>query len=312
MAGVCYGHPSMTDAVLTTRALTKYYGRRRGLDGLDLEVQVGEVYGFLGPNGAGKTTTIRILLDLIRPSGGSASVLGEDPRHGGAALRARIGYLPGDFVVDGGQSGRELLRHLGDLRGGVARGRIDQLAERFELDLGARIGSLSKGNRQKVGIVQAFMHEPELLILDEPTVGLDPIMQQRFVELVRGTQGNGQTIFMSSHDLSEVQQCADRVGIVRDGRLVAVEAVEGLRGRAVRRVEVHFDDPISAEPFAGLPGVMDLQTDGSTLRCRLAGRADALVKMIARYRVDSLVIEEPDLEELFFTYYSEATPDDAA
>jgi beta-exotoxin I transport system ATP-binding protein len=298
--------------VIRIQGLSKFYGRRRGLDGLDLEVQAGEVYGFLGPNGAGKTTTIRLLLDLIHPTSGSASVLGEDPRVGGAALRARLGYLPGDFNVDGGQSGRELLRHLAYLRGGVPAAQLNALAERFDLDLTTRIGSLSKGNRQKIGIVQAFMHRPELLILDEPTAGLDPIMQQRFVELVRETRAGGQTIFMSSHVLSEVQQCADRVGIVRDGQLVAVEAVEELRSRAIRRVEVHFDDPISPEPFAGLPGVMDLQTDGSTLHCRLAGRADALVKMIARYRVDSLVIEEPDLEELFFTYYAEAKRDDAA
>ena len=302
----------MSDAVLQTSALTKYYGRRRGLDGLDLEVRPGEVYGFLGPNGAGKTTTIRLLLDLIHPTSGSASVLGADPRTGGAPLRARLGYLPGDFVVDGGQSARELLRHLGYLRGGVPTESIEALADRFDLDLATRIGSLSKGNRQKVGLVQAFMHRPELLILDEPTIGLDPIMQQRFVELVRETRAGGQTIFMSSHVLSEVQQCADRVGIVRDGRLVAEEAVEGLRSRAIRRVEIHFDEPISPEPFVDLPGVLDLETDGSTLRCRLAGRADALIKMVARYGVESLVIEEPDLEELFFTYYGEGASDDAA
>ena len=302
----------MSDAVLQTSALTKYYGRRRGLDGLDLDVRSGEVYGFLGPNGAGKTTTIRLLLDLIHPTSGSASVLGEDPRNGGAALRARLGYLPGDFVVDGGQSARELLRHLGYLRGGVPADSIEALADRFDLDVATRIGSMSKGNRQKVGLVQAFMHRPELLILDEPTIGLDPIMQQRFVELVRETRADGQTIFMSSHVLPEVQQCADRVGIVRDGRLVAEEAVEGLRSRAIRRVEIHFDDPISPEPFAGLPGVLDLETDGTTLRCRLAGRADALVKMVARYGIESLVIEEPDLEELFFTYYGKGVSDDAA
>jgi ABC-2 type transport system ATP-binding protein len=302
----------MTEAVIETRELTKFYGRRRGLDGLDLDVLRGEVYGFLGPNGAGKTTTIRLLLDLIHPTSGRAEVLGTDPRTGGAALRARIGYLPGDFMVDGGQSARELLTFLGHLRGSVPTQQIDALADRFDLDLRTRIASLSKGNRQKVGIVQAFMSEPELLILDEPTIGLDPIMQQRFVDLIRESRHNGLAVFMSSHVLSEVQQCADRVGIVRDGRLVAVEAVETLRGRAVRRVEVRFDDPISAEPFVGIPGVLDVETRDTLLRCRLAGRADALVKMIARYRVESLSIEEPDLEELFFTYYGENEPDDAA
>jgi ABC-2 type transport system ATP-binding protein len=223
-----------------------------------------------------------------------------------------VGYLPGDFLVAGGQSARELLTHLGHLRGGVAPARIEALAERFELDLGTRIGSLSRGNRQKVGVVQAFMHEPELLVLDEPTTGLDPLMQQRFLELVAESRAAGQTVFMSSHVLSEVQQSADRVGIVRDGRMVAVEAVETLRRRAVRRVEVRFDEPVAAEAFTGLPDVVDLEVDGSVLRCRLAGRADPLVKAVARFGVASLTVEEPDLEELFFVYYHGEEANDAA
>jgi ABC-2 type transport system ATP-binding protein len=295
---------------IRTEGLRKYYGSRRGLESLDLEVRAGEIYGFLGPNGAGKSTTIRLLLDLIHPSGGSASVLGMDPRHGGAGLRRRLGYLAGDFVVDGGQTSRELLTHLGHLRGGVPRQRIDALADRLDLDLRTRIRSLSKGNRQKVGIVQAFMHEPELLILDEPTAGLDPILQQTFLELAREAKAAGQTVFMSSHVLSEVQQSADRVGIIRDGRMVAVEAVETLRRHSVRRVEIHFDEPISVEPFVGLPGISSVSADRTVLRCRLAGRADALVKMAARYGVESIVVEEPDLEELFLTYYTaEGQPD---
>lgn len=283
--------------------LTKYYGRRRGLDGLDLEVRPGEVYGFLGPNGSGKTTTIRILLDLIRPTKGRVTVLGAAPRRGGTALRRRLGYLPGEFLVGSGQSARELLTHLGHLRGGVAAAKIDALAERFELDLTTRIGSLSRGNRQKVGVAQAFMHEPELLILDEPTTGLDPLMQQRFLDLVAESRAAGQTVFMSSHVLSEVQQSADRVGIVREGRMVAVEVVETLRGRAVRRVEVRFDEPVAAEAFAGLPNVVDVAIEGAILRCRLTGRPDAFVKAVARLGVAGLTVEEPDLEEHFFEYY---------
>jgi len=279
--------------MIQAAGLTKFYGRRRGLDGLDLEVRQGEVYGFLGPNGAGKTTTIRILLDLIRPSGGQVTLLGEVPRAGGPALRRRIGYLPGDFAVGGGQTAGELLAHYAHLRGGVATGRIRSLADGLDLDLEVRIGSLSKGNRQKIAVVQAFMHEPELLILDEPTTGLDPIIQQRFLELVAEARIAGQTVFMSSHVLSEVQQSADRVGIVRDGRMVAVESVDVLRARAVRRVEVRFDAPVTVE--------------GEVLRCRLTGRADALVKALARYDVASLTVREPDLEELFLTYYREET-----
>jgi ABC-2 type transport system ATP-binding protein len=297
--------------MIQAEGLTKLYGRRRGLAGLDLEVQPGEVYGFLGPNGAGKTTTIRILLDLIRPSGGRVSLLGQAPRAGGPALRRRVGYLPGDFAVGGGQTARELLTHLGHLRGGVPAGRIAALAERLDLDLDTRIGRLSKGNRQKVAVVQAFMHQPELLILDEPTTGLDPLIQQRFLALVAEARAAGQTVFMSSHVLSEVQQSADRVGIVRDGRMVAVEAVESLRSRAVRRVEVRFDTEVSAEGFDNLEGVLDVRIDGSVLTCRLAGRADGLVKAIARHGVASLTVEEPDLEELFLVYYHDEGAGDA-
>jgi len=300
----------MTDPI-RTEALTKSYGRRRGLAGLDLEVQPGEVYGFLGPNGAGKTTTIRILLDLIRPTSGRATIFGEEPRSGGPALRRRVGYLPGDFTVLGGQSGRELLTHLAHLRGGVTADRIDSLAGRLELDLSTRISKLSKGNRQKVGVVQAFMHQPELLILDEPTSGLDPIIQQRFLELVSDARAAGQTVFMSSHVLSEVQQCADRVGIIRDGRLVAVEAVESFRRRAVRRVEIEFDEPVPADAF-DLPDVRDVRIDGTVLRCRLTGRPDGLVKAAARFGVADLKVEEPDLEELFLTYYRGEEAADAA
>ena len=294
-----------TGAAIRIERLTKRYGRRRGLEGLDLEVRTGEVFGYLGPNGAGKTTTIRLLIDLIRPSSGTATVLGLDPRRQGVALRRRLGYLPGDFTVDARQPVRELLTYLGNLRGGVPRRRIEALAAGLDLDLGARIHSLSKGNRQKIGLVQAFMHEPELLILDEPTSGLDPLVQQRFLAMVRDATAAGQTVFMSSHVLSEVQQSADRVGIVRGGRLVAVEEVEALRGRAVRRVEIRFDTPVPAEAFTGLPGVRDVQIEGAVVRCRLSGPAVPLLKAAARFTALSLLAEEPDLEELFLAYYAE-------
>ncbi|MEV4465784.1 ABC transporter ATP-binding protein [Micromonospora echinofusca] len=294
----------MADPAIETGDLVKTYGRNRGLTGLDLRVERGEVYGFLGPNGAGKSTTIRLLLDLIRPTSGRISVLGADPRRDGIALRRRIGYLAGDFVVDGRQSARELLTYLGNLRGGVPRARIDELADRLDLDLGRRIRGLSKGNRQKVGVVQAFMHDPELLILDEPTSGLDPFLQQEFLSLVREARADGRTVFMSSHVMSEVQQTADRVGIIREGRLVTVARVEELRERAVRRVEVTFAEPVAEAEFADLPGVSEVTVAGTTLRCRLDGRADALVKAAAGHTVIGLLSEEPDLEELFFGYYS--------
>jgi ABC-2 type transport system ATP-binding protein len=293
----------MADTAIFTQGLTKMYGRARGLSGLDLSVEVGEVYGFLGPNGAGKTTTIRLLLDLIRPTSGQALVLGADPRLDGVSIRRRVGYLAGDFTVDGRQTGTQLLSYLGYLRGGVPATRIDELCQRLSLDPSRRIKDLSRGNRQKVGVVQAFMHTPELLILDEPTSGLDPFLQQEFIAMVKEAKAMGQTIFMSSHVLGEVQNSADRVGIIREGRLIAVEHVEKLRERALRRVEIVFLDHIEPGEFNALPGVSEVTTDGSTLKCRLDGRADALIKAAAKHTVVSFLAEEPDLEELFFHYY---------
>ena len=297
---------------VVTEGLTKDYGPKRALDGLDLEVRAGEIFGFLGPNGAGKTTTIRLLLDVIRPTAGRALVLGEEPGPAGPALRRRIGYLPGEFTADGRQTVRELLEYLGNLRGGVAGSRIRALAERLELDLDSLFRRLSRGNRQKVGVVQALMHEPELLILDEPTTGLDPLKQHDFLALLREARDAGQTVFMSSHVLSEVQHVADRVGIIREGQLVAVEGVEALRERAMRRVRITFDEPVPVEAFQGLPEVNDLHIDGATLTCRVAGRPDALVKAAARFTVTSLTAEEADLEELFFAYYRSGGESNAA
>ncbi len=294
----------MTVAIRTD-ALTKYYGKQRGLDGLNLEIESGEVYGFLGPNGAGKTTTIRLLLDVLRPTSGSAEVLGLDPRFQGVELRTRVGYLPGDFLVNGRQTSRQLFNHLGALRGGVDRRYLDTLTERLGLDPTITIRSLSKGNRQKVGLVQAFMHRPELLILDEPTSGLDPMLQREFQAMAKEATVEGRTVFMSSHVLSEVQEVADRAGIIRDGRLVAVDRVETLRERSVRRVEVVFDEPVVAETFLRIEGVENVTVEGSTLRCQLRGRADEFVKVVARFGVASLLAEEQDLEEMFFAYYSD-------
>ena len=303
----------MADLAIHTEGLIKTYGRgSRGLAGLDLEVKTGEVYGYLGPNGAGKSTTIRILLDLIRPTGGTVRVLGLDPRADGVALRRRVGYLAGDFVVDGRQTGRQLLAYLGNLRGGV-RGEIQaELADRLGLDLDRPIRTLSKGNRQKVGIVQAFMHEPELLVLDEPTAGLDPFLQQEFVHLVRAATARGATVFMSSHVMSEVQQTADRVGIIRDGRLLAVESVEGLREHALRSVTLTFDGAFDPADFRRLPGFTDVTVTGATLHGRLSGHTDDLVKAASRYTVRDLLCEEPDLEEIFFHYYARPESDHVA
>lgn len=286
--------------------LTKTYGTRRGLRGLTLHVRAGDVFGYLGPNGAGKSTTIRMLLDLIRPTSGTARVLGLDPRADAVELHRRIGYLAGDFVVDGRQRAGECLTFLGRLRGGVPAARIAALADRLELDLSARIKSLSKGNRQKVGLVQAFMHLPELLILDEPTSGLDPLVQQTFLDLVAEARDDGQTVFMSSHIMSEVEAVADRVAIIREGELVALDTVADLRARSFLTVRVTFAAPVRAEEFVALPGVAHGSADGATLSCRVDGSPDALVKAAARHTVTGLRADTQDLEELFHTYYTGA------
>lgn len=293
--------------VIELSELTKTYGSRRGLAGLTLRVESGEVFGYLGPNGAGKSTTIRLLLDLIRPTAGTARVLGMDPRTDAVALHRRIGYLAGDFVVDGRQKAGECLDFLGNLRGGVPAARIIELADRLDLDLDARVKSLSKGNRQKVGLIQAFMHQPELLILDEPTSGLDPLVQQTFLALVTEARQRGQTVFMSSHIMSEVEAIADRVAIIREGRLVAVDTVADLRARSFLHVRITFAEPVLAQEFAALPAVTDVTVEGTTLHCSVDGSPDALIKTAARHTVTGLRADTQDLEELFHTYYTGET-----
>lgn len=296
------------DVVIRTEGLIKDYraGRRsrvRALDGLDLEVRRGEVFGFLGPNGAGKSTTIRVLLDQLRPSGGHAEVLGTVPAAGGARLRASIGYLPGELAMSGRSTAGDLLRHLARLRAGAGADRIRPLAERLTLDLSKPIRSLSKGNKQKVGVIQAFMHQPELLILDEPTSGLDPLLQQEFLAMVREAQAAGATIFMSSHDLSEVEVITERVAIVRAGRIVDTDDVATLRHHAGQEVELAFTDPVRPEEFDGIANVEDVVVTDHTVRCLLRGEPDELLKAAARHHVVRWAAENRELEDLFLDFY---------
>ncbi|WP_280408026.1 ABC transporter ATP-binding protein [Nocardia brasiliensis] len=291
-------------AAIRTEGLTKHYGKHVALTGLDLDVRAGEVFGFLGPNGAGKSTTIRILLDLIRPTSGRVEVFGVDPRKGGAELRKRIGYLPGELALEGRNTAGDLLGFLADQRdGAVPARRITELAELLDLDLSKKVGAMSKGNKQKVGIVAAFMHRPDLLILDEPTSGLDPLLQQRFLDLVTAAKTDGQTVFMSSHVLSEVQQTADHAVIMRAGKLLGTENVDELRRRSPRSVELVFGADVFADDFARLPGVRDLTVDGRTLHCTTEGEVDGLFKMAAKYPLVSVLSTEPDLEQIFFSLY---------
>ncbi|HVS86144.1 MAG TPA: ABC transporter ATP-binding protein [Gaiellaceae bacterium] len=290
------------------RGLSKDYGSGRGLFGLDLEVARGEVFGFLGPNGAGKSTTMRLLLDLIKPTSGSAYVLGLDAGKQSLAIRRRVGFLPGDWALYAKLTGRAVLDYLAQLRGGVDKRVRDGLVERFDAELDRPIRELSTGNRQKLGLVQAFMHEPELLILDEPIAGLDPLVQQSFHALLREVCAQGRTVFLSSHTLSEVERVTDRLAILRQGRLVVVDSLENLRKVAVQRLEVEFAEPVDAGRFRALAGVKEVRENGSTVTIGFEGSADPVVKAIAAHRVLSIRPREDDLEDIFLRYYRDSAP----
>jgi ABC-2 type transport system ATP-binding protein len=287
--------------------LTKTYrGGARGIDGLDLRVERGELFGILGPNGAGKSTLIRVMLDLIRPTAGRVSLLGCDVRAFGPVLRARVGYLPGDLRLDGRMTGADHVRLAARVRRVRGTGDAPALAERLGLDLERPLGALSRGNRQKVGLVMAFMHRPELLVLDEPTSGLDPLVQQEFAELCREATGRGGSVFLSSHVLSEVQRLADRVALIREGRLALLGSVEDLRARAAQRVEVAFRTPPPSGAFDGVPGVRVLDRHGHVVRLAVSGTFDPLLKRLVAFEVVRLDSREADLEDVFLERYGDA------
>lgn len=297
---------------IETHELSKRYGSTTAVVSLDLSVEPGTVFGLIGPNGSGKTTTLRMLLDIIRPTSGAALVLGLSPRTGGAALRRRIGFIPGDLRLEGRIRGRTLLRHFADISSPVPAGKIDLLAERLGLDLSRPVSALSKGNRQKLGLVQAFMHDPDLLILDEPTSGLDPLIQQEFLAMVREARTAGRTVLLSSHVLSEIQQTADMVAVLSQGRVVAQGDVASLRLNNLRHVRASVT---GAEPdrlqgelelSAGLTGTVTAQGNTVHVQGTLEGGVDPFLKVLARYQVVDLAVEEPDLEESVLSLYGRA------
>ena len=298
----------MTLAIQTS-ALSKSYGSVTAVHSLDLAVEQGTVFELIGPNGAGKTTTLRMLLDIIRPSSGSATILGQSPRAGGAAQRRRIGFIPGELRLDGRVKGLALLRHYADISGPVAPGAIEALAERLNLDLTRPVRALSKGNRQKLGLIQAFMHRPELLVLDEPTSGLDPLIQREFLQMLREARDAGQTVLLSSHVLSEIQQSADQVAVLAAGRIVAEGDVASLRLHSVRRLRAGIADSDVAtvrDRLSRLEHVRDLEIfEGATVRvlATVNGDIDELVKALANFRLTDLTVEEPDLEESVLDLY---------
>lgn len=295
----------MTSAAISTTDLTKRYGDFVALRSLSLQVQTGEIFGFLGPNGAGKSTAIKALLDQVRPTGGRATILGLDAHTDSAAIRARIGYVPGDLALYPRLTGRQTLDYFARLRGGVDQRYVSDLAERFEADLSKKVGEYSTGNRQKIGLIQAFMHRPELLILDEPNAGLDPLLQQVFHELLDEVRSEGRTVFLSSHTLSEVERVADRVGIIRAGSLIVVERIDELKRKAIRHVDFQFAAPADGSLFAGVPAVRDVQVEGHNARVTFEGDVNALLEAVVRggAHVVALTSRESDLEEIFLTYY---------
>lgn len=292
-----------TPAILTD-GLTKYYGDVAAVVDLDLEVHRGEVFGFLGPNGAGKSTTIRTLLDEIRATRGRATILGLDTHTQSVEIRRHIGYVPGDLAMYPNLTGRDTLHYFANLRGGVDWAYVDQLADRLEADLGKKVGDLSTGNRQKVALIQAFMNRPDLLLLDEPNSGLDPLMQREFQDLMREVVAEGRTVFLSSHTLSEVERVADRVGIIRHGELVTVEGVASLRAKAIRRIELAFDGTVDAAPFEELPGAREVTAIDGRLSLSFDGDMEVLLRTaMSTPGLRDLSTHEADLEEIFLTYY---------
>jgi ABC-2 type transport system ATP-binding protein len=305
-----YGVGALSVPAIETVGLTKLYGSTRGIEDLELRVEQGEIFGYLGPNGAGKTTTIRVLVDLIRPTRGRAAIVGLDSHSQCLEVRRVTSYLPGELKLPPRSTALAFISYLGRLRGGVDRKVVDELAERLELDLHRKIGDLSKGNKQKVGLVAAFAPDPELLILDEPTSGLDPLRQQDVLQLIRERAAAGRTVFLSSHELDQVEHVAERVGIVRDGRLVAVEAISALKRRSVRRVEVRLADAApDAERLRDVPGVRDVAVADGVAHLTVEGSMDALVKELAKLPVQSLTSEPPELDEIFLTYYGQSHAD---
>lgn len=295
---------------IRTFGLTKSYGERRGVFDLDLKVPAGEIFGFLGPNGAGKTVTIRLLLDLIRPQSGRAEIFGLDSRRDSVAIHRLVGYLPGELALEPRLTGRQILTYLGHLRGGVEWQFVEQLADRLELNLEQRFGEYSRGNKQKVGLVQAFMHRPRLLILDEPTGGLDPLHQEKVVELVREARDQGgSTIFFSSHILSEVQSLCERVGFIREGRLVELAPVDDLPGMNTYTVEAELGEQVEPEDISSIEGVSNVMVDGNSLSCTVRGDMAPLIQALAPHQPHRLVSREPSLSEVFMHLYG--APDKA-
>ena len=292
-------------AIIEVEKLSKSYGGKRGIVDVSFDVGEGEVFGFLGPNGAGKTTTIRLLMALLRPDGGSARIAGLDCWERSLEIKKLVGYVPGEPSLDPNLTGGQILEYFANLRGGVDREYLKSLINRLELDTSRKFRQYSSGNKRKVVLIQAFMHRPRLLILDEPTNGLDPLNQQEFDAMVREARSEGRTVLLSSHILSEVEKTCTRVGIIREGGIVRLGDVADVKAIKRYEVTITFADVVPADAFKSLEGVSEVEqlNHGHSVRVAITGAADAVVKAAARYPVVSLTSYEPSLEDIFLKYY---------
>ncbi|HEY7125790.1 MAG TPA: ABC transporter ATP-binding protein [Ktedonobacterales bacterium] len=292
-------------AIIEVEALTKSYGSKRGITNVSFQVEEGEVFGFLGPNGAGKTTTIRTLMALLRADAGTARIAGLDCWQQSVEIKKLIGYLPGELALDPNLTGGQILEYFGHLRGGIDQAYLKQLIARLDFDPTRKFRQYSSGNKRKIGIIQAFMHRPRLLILDEPTNGLDPLNQQEFDRMVNEVRDDGRTVFLSSHILTEVEQTCNRVGIIREGQLVRVGGVAELKDIKHYEVTISFVEAAPAEAFKALDGIalVEALADGHTLRLQVSGGLDTVIKAAAQYSVVTLTSHEPSLEDIFLRYY---------
>ncbi|HXZ98748.1 MAG TPA: ABC transporter ATP-binding protein [Candidatus Binatia bacterium] len=291
------------DVAIRTEGLTKDYGGGAGLFDLDLQVESGEVFGYLGPNGAGKTTTIRLLMDMIRPTRGRAEVFAIDCQAHPVQVKREVGYVPGEMPQWGALRGREVVAYVGGLRGGADAGAVSSLATRLDLDLGRRFREYSSGNKRKLGLVLAFMHRPRLLVLDEPTNGLDPLIQQEFFRMIEEVRERGATVFLSSHVLSEVERICQRVGILRRGHLVQVARLDELHHLRYHRLEVDFAGEVPLEAIRACPGIDHVASEDHHLVCDVHGSVAPLLEALGRGQVLNLVTHEPSLEEVFLAQF---------
>jgi ABC-2 type transport system ATP-binding protein len=291
--------------IIQTNQLSKSYGRSRGIIDVTFDIQEGEVFGFLGPNGAGKTTTMRTLMGLLHANSGSAKIGGLDCWTQSTEVKKLVGYLPGEFAFDPGLHGAQIIEYLGHLRGGVDQAYLRSLVERLGFDPSKRFREYSHGNKQKLGLVQAFMHKPRLLILDEPTSGLDPLNQQEFYKMVAEVRADGRTVFLSSHILPEVEHTCDRVAIIREGRLVRIDHVSSLKDIRQHDVEISFPGPASVDWFKHVTGVVKVApgADESTLQLNVQGALTEIIHIASQHSATNITTHEPTLEEVFLRFY---------